>query len=523
MQLFESYPAQHYYFVLGLRRSGNHVLVSWIISNFKKVLFVNDVNRTPILDEKSHTKEFWDHLIAREHNKFPNSLNGNLLSRKEVLDKSVKPDCLIFSMEDKRVENFLHVVSHFKISTKASHKKIIVLRDPLNCFASRLQASAVLPKGHHEIKNFKVDEYTVKLWKEYDADSECIHFNYNTFLLGDYHQYKNLGLQGPPSKNVLEGVPDFGRGSSFDQGHKKTKVGTNKYFTRYKTFVRQSPILRSLLKDKHVMARLQTDYGFYPKKIAFLFLTKVGVNYPDLWQQYFAQTDERQYNIYVHPKYPDRVTDFLLQPYVIKDLRPTEWGFIIGAYRALVRAALKDDPLNKYFMIVSESDIPIRPFHEFYNAATTNMLELWPVTSYDKQARLGHVVDKVKPKEIIKHSAFWVLKRNTIKKLFSDPRLKLFENAPSGEEFFLSLVYNQNFVNRVVTYADWEDSRKKYRKYKTAEKEYKTKGNVEMANKYRKMAEDVNAHPKTFHTLPTKEFIDTNMKGAFFARKFSET
>ena len=75
------------------------------------------------------------------------------------------------------------------------------------------------------------------------------------------------------------------------------------------------------------------------KKIAFLFLTLDNVNFPKIWDEYF-KGHENKYNIYIHPKYPEKV--FWHKENIIKNLKETAWGFITKAYIELMKAALED-------------------------------------------------------------------------------------------------------------------------------------------------------------------------------------
>ena len=67
-------------------------------------------------------------------------------------------------------------------------------------------------------------------------------------------------------------------------------------------------------------------------KIAFLFLTINNINSYDIWMKYLKGNEDR-YSIYVHPKYPEKVTQELIKKNIIKENTETGWG-TIGAVRA---------------------------------------------------------------------------------------------------------------------------------------------------------------------------------------------
>ena len=99
-------------------------------------------------------------------------------------------------------------------------------------------------------------------------------------------------------------------------------------------------------------------------KIAFLFLTREDVNYPNIWNEYF--NDKSKFNIYMHPKNKNNVKSFM-KNYIIKDLVVTEWGrgSIIVAMINLLKAAIKDND-NKMFVFLSESCLPIKSLSNLY-------------------------------------------------------------------------------------------------------------------------------------------------------------
>ena len=104
-----------------------------------------------------------------------------------------------------------------------------------------------------------------------------------------------------------------------------------------------------------------------PAKIAFLFLTRDNLRQPEIWQAYFAG-HEGKYTIYNHAKNPEKVTDPVLAGHTIPENTPTDWGGI-GTVRAnilMMKHALTD-PANLYFVLCSESCVPVAGFDKFYN------------------------------------------------------------------------------------------------------------------------------------------------------------
>ena len=523
MRLFDI-QSEYYYFVNGLRRSGNHLFISWIISNYKKVLYINDVNSKPICNPSFHNKEISDKVIYRESNQFHSNINKNLLSKN---DAWTDIDCFIFSMEDKKTDVFYKTIKYFKTESKNCYT-VLIIRDILNTIASRLEAAKTQKKDL-----FLVDSYVTDLWNEIYCDKRSIKFNYNKFILNPDNYRVELGFRlnlTKLSNNVLNRVPQFGLGSSFAPNSlNRSKIID--LLNRYKKY-QNNEIFESILEDHATIKILETDFMIY-SKIAYMFLTVNDVNNILIWDRYFNNKDTiNKFNIYMHPKNKTVVTSFFKQ-YIIDDLRPTSWGFIIDAYEALFKTAYEDDILNKYFVIVSESDIPITKFNKFYNYLSNdingkNIIELWSITDYDKEIGLKDL--KKFRKQIIKHSAFFVLNRETIFNILKSPYLKLFKKVPLAEEFFLSVVYDtKHFINQIVTYADWDWSKKKKGEYakkiKKYLKLYEEKRNIrykEIADEYYKLIEETRKHPRLYHNL-ANDIINKSLKrDAFFARKFKD-
>jgi hypothetical protein len=111
-------------------------------------------------------------------------------------------------------------------------------------------------------------------------------------------------------------------------------------------------------------------------KIAFLFLTYNNLKKPDIWNKFFDIVDndinkskyKNKFTIYNHSKEPEKVSDLLLKDKHIPEHIDTCWGCpnLVEANILMMKEALKD-PLNKKFILVSNSCIPVVSFDKFYN------------------------------------------------------------------------------------------------------------------------------------------------------------
>jgi hypothetical protein len=96
-------------------------------------------------------------------------------------------------------------------------------------------------------------------------------------------------------------------------------------------------------------------------KVAFLFLTRSGLNCEELWSDFFAGAEPGSFSIYAHSKERPPVGSVLANKR-INEIMPTEWGTVslVRATLALLRAALADD--NTKFVLCSESCVPLYSF-----------------------------------------------------------------------------------------------------------------------------------------------------------------
>ena len=103
-------------------------------------------------------------------------------------------------------------------------------------------------------------------------------------------------------------------------------------------------------------------------KVAFCFLTVGDVLQPKLWERFFATAPSEKYKIYCHPKEPQLVTSDFLRQSIISCPVPTQHGHIsiVKATLSLFASAHDDDPDIQYFVLLSESTIPLLPFSQIY-------------------------------------------------------------------------------------------------------------------------------------------------------------
>ena len=285
-------------------------------------------------------------------------------------------------------------------------------------------------------------------------------------------------------------------------------------------------------------------------KIAFLFLTIDNLKHSSIWDKYFKSVNKNKYNIYVHPKYPNRVSDTILKENIIDDLVETKYGFLVEAMVKLMDSGLKDKN-NKFFVFVSDSCIPIKKFDVLYeevfkigkSIVDKMLLKLWNKGNDKKAGRYGNAVQKVKKNDVLpkkfysKFSQWSILIRGDVDKIVVSKYLKFFYVMNAGDEFYLSILNCDGFdyYDLQSTYVDWSISNNFGSKIHKIQKELDKglqKYNYGVGEKNRLILRDIiyklkvessklSSHPREFTKITKHDIRKLKRSKAFFARKFS--
>ena len=141
-------------------------------------------------------------------------------------------------------------------------------------------------------------------------------------------------------------------------------------------------------------------------KIAFLFLTYTNLKRPDIWTSFFDSKYSDKFTIYNHSKEPEKVTDLLLKDKHIPEHIDTCWGCpnLVEANILMMKQALLD-PLNKKFILVSDSCIPIVSFDKFYSEIMKDDKSIINIHYNNNPERFDNIVNpSFKKEEFTKHS-----------------------------------------------------------------------------------------------------------------------
>ncbi len=138
-------------------------------------------------------------------------------------------------------------------------------------------------------------------------------------------------------------------------------------YIKFKTLIRWFFLLFAFGEPCLILAA-QTNFDSFsePKKVALLFLTRNGVNHPNLWKELLTQHAD-QFNIYLYSGTP--LTDLFFEQFRVKKYIPTSWGNHVQAWQLLLQEAYANKE-NYKFVYLSESCVPIVSLDRIYQTLT---------------------------------------------------------------------------------------------------------------------------------------------------------
>lgn len=237
--------------VFGLRRSGNHALLAWLMANLSKPAhFLNNVD------------PFTDPFIGFHNATLPNTVpiqKPMTEAEVEALRAAAK-HCLVYSYEHLPLGQLRQrplLADHDAMVGRSGRtQRLLILRDFWNWMASR--SKQFLNRGVEDPQRLlRHLAHETTLWKQYarefEGDTQLIErdgfvtVKYNEFVASPEAREKLLTTLGLPVRTLsIDYVPDLGLGSSFDgtaysgQAQKMDVVGRWKYLA-------QEPLLSASL------------------------------------------------------------------------------------------------------------------------------------------------------------------------------------------------------------------------------------------------------------------------------------
>ncbi|MEO0376422.1 MAG: hypothetical protein AAF329_17730 [Cyanobacteria bacterium P01_A01_bin.17] len=201
----------------------------------------------------------------------------NWWKREKEGDFSVK-DCLLYSYEDQEIEKVTKASFERKhdLYLGKSDKRfdIIVMRDPFNLFASRLQSKPREDRPNFSMLEVYSRRYNLpELWVSYAKEcldetsflkNNKLFVNYNKWFFDiDYRKELSAQLQVKFTDDGLNDVSVSGRGSSFDGDKYAGEAHKMDVLNRWKLFA-DNPRYQELFKTEGVKEYATQLFGHIP-------------------------------------------------------------------------------------------------------------------------------------------------------------------------------------------------------------------------------------------------------------------
>jgi hypothetical protein len=231
-------------------------------------------------------------------------------------------------------------------------------------------------------------------------------------------------------------------------------------------------------------------------KIAFCFLTYGNVSQPQLWKKFF-NNNENKHNIYIHNKEPFIDETYHFHSYCIDNCVPTKYSHVsvVKATIELFKKALLD-PENKYFVLLSETCIPLYNFGHIYNRIHEINGSIISCCNNNNTERFNDLTNHnfFDRNNFMKQNPCQILNRSTAEFFINNDFTYLFNDnfyAPD-EHYFVNLCnkFNIAYVNAPINYAHWEWNHE--------------------------------GRPKTYYELSNEEVMNIRTQGFLFMRKISK-
>ena len=268
--------------VLGLRRSGNHAIINWIGKQVKgNSVFINHARPLENPYRDRYESQLRLGRIPQEEDWKYRDINW--WKKEKEGDFSFK-DCLIYSYEDQELEKVARASFERKhdlyLGKSEERFDVIVMRDPFNLLASRLQTKPRADGLNFSMLEVYSRRYSLtELWITYAKEclgetsflkNNKIFINYNKWFLDiDYRRDIAARLNIEFSDHGFDDISAAGRGSSFDGVKYSGEAHKMDVINRWKSFV-DNPLYRQLLNTENLLDYSTKLFGHIPGTEVFL-------------------------------------------------------------------------------------------------------------------------------------------------------------------------------------------------------------------------------------------------------------
>tara|TARA_B100000161_G_C33521037_1_gene401109 strand:+ start:193 stop:1023 length:831 start_codon:yes stop_codon:yes gene_type:complete len=263
-------------------------------------------------------------------------------------------------------------------------------------------------------------------------------------------------------------------------------------------------------------------------KIAFLFLTIDQPYFTKAWEKYF-QNNQDKFNIYLHPKNKNSVTNYLFKNNIVPNIKNTNWGFLIEAQISLLETSLTHDKNNQKFILLSDSCLPSKNFDKLYSFLNNNNNN--KISFINLLSQYKSFNSNINKNYKYKHSQWFCLDRHHVKKLLlkKNTIINELKHTKAGDEYFLNYILpDKNIIDFPITNVDWSNKdlvqsfQTKVNKLWKQYDKYKDNKTLQLINKYKKIKAEYAKHPKTYYEITDELISKIKNSDSFFFRKFDK-
>ena len=207
----------------------------------------------------------------------------------------------------------------------------------------------------------------------------------------------------------------------------------------------QSPVV---FEASSLASRPHPEIHPEDRKLAFLFMSRSVMPLEDVWREFFRwKANSSHYSIFTHThmNYRFPKTSFF-HGTQLPQMEDAKWGGfgLVRGMKRLVRAAM-EDPRNSWFLMISESCIPLHPFSVFrekllgFNKSIVNACD-FGAASMETETRWRPGLDEVglKKSHWRKSAQWFALLRSHAVKFANELGLERgWEKVPCSDEHYL--------------------------------------------------------------------------------------
>lgn len=247
--------------VVGMRRTGNHALLTWIEHQIS-----GDVYHLNNVRAGANPYRYKANNLLRYH---PEHRKMAQAYRRQAKGELVERDCLLYSYEDWGLPQITHPRfernRELYLGRATECFDVLILRDPFNLFASRLKKGYVPTKDRNRSM--------VDMWLEYAREflresqfltRNVICINYNRWFADKNYRHQLANRLGLPFSDAgLTVVPNLGGGSSFEGTQLNRQAREMDVTNRWQQFAKE-PAFRQIFENAAIWHYSQRIFGEIP-------------------------------------------------------------------------------------------------------------------------------------------------------------------------------------------------------------------------------------------------------------------